>query len=182
MIRRLTKRILSSRLGATAELLILMRVTARAFHTVMPSISLCNTEKLLSRYAQFTADETKRAVTEGRDMKRIRQSLYAETYRLGSILCKVLRVSTDEEALELLKILYRNIEISIEGQLESLTIPVCYFSRVYSPQTCAVISSLDAGIFAGLCSGGTLTFHRRITEGCAACKAVFNHNNQIENK
>lgn len=49
----------------------------------------------------------------------------------------------------------------------------CYFSRYYTPEQCAVMSSVDSGIIAGLCGGGTLTFTERITEGCGRCRACF---------
>ena len=49
----------------------------------------------------------------------------------------------------------------------------CYFSRFYTPEQCAVMSSVDSGIIAGLCGGGTLTFTERITEGCRRCRACF---------
>ena len=49
----------------------------------------------------------------------------------------------------------------------------CYFSRFYTPEQCAVMSSVDSGIIAGLCGGGTLTFTERITEGCRQCRACF---------
>lgn len=49
----------------------------------------------------------------------------------------------------------------------------CYFSRYYTPEQCAVMSSVDSGIIAGLCGGGTLTFTERITEGCRRCRACF---------
>ena len=49
----------------------------------------------------------------------------------------------------------------------------CYFSRFYTPEQCAIMSSVDSGIIAGLCGGGTLTFTERITEGCRQCRACF---------
>ena len=49
----------------------------------------------------------------------------------------------------------------------------CYFSRFYTPEQCAIMSSVDSGIIAGLCGGGTLTFTERITEGCRRCRACF---------
>jgi hypothetical protein len=52
-----------------------------------------------------------------------------------------------------------------------MTVSSCYFSSVYSPETCGVLSALDDGIFTGLSGGGRLRFSRRITDGSACCRA-----------
>ncbi len=168
-------RILSARWGRRMELWILMKVTAKAFDTSPPSVRGQNEEQVLASYARFTAEEAQRALSEGRDIQNVHESLYAEAYALGTRMRKLLRLKSKQDALSLLKVLYRNIGIDLDGQLPGkLQITSCFFSRTYSPQICAIISSLDWGIFAGLCGGGRLTFTRRITEGAPSCHAMFN--------
>jgi hypothetical protein len=47
----------------------------------------------------------------------------------------------------------------------------CAFAERYSPPVCALMSSLDAGLIAGLTRGGRLLFSERITEGNVRCLA-----------
>jgi hypothetical protein len=47
----------------------------------------------------------------------------------------------------------------------------CAFASSYSPQVCRLMSSLDAGLVAGLTRGGRLTFSERLTEGRPRCIA-----------
>lgn len=54
-----------------------------------------------------------------------------------------------------------------------ISIPRCSFSRFYTPETCYVMSGLDAGIICGVFGGGCLRFNRRLTEGYEACSAVY---------
>jgi hypothetical protein len=70
------------------------------------------------------------------------------------------------------RVLYRAIGIEFRGSDQGLIeIGECFFSKYYSPATCSLISSLDAGIMAGLSDGKELSFSQRITEGFNSCKA-----------
>lgn len=54
-----------------------------------------------------------------------------------------------------------------------LNIPHCSFSSAYSPETCRVMSAMDAGIISGILGGGRLEFFQRKTEGCPCCRAFY---------
>ncbi len=165
---------LSARWGRRFEFWILMKITAKAFNTPAPSVKGQNEKQLLASYARFTAEEAKRALSEGRDMQNVHEALYAEAYTLGNRMRKLLRLKSKQDVWQLLKVLYQNIGIDLRGQLPGkLQIARCYFSQVYSPEICSMISFFDWGIFAGLCNGGHLTFTRRITEGAPSCHAMF---------
>jgi hypothetical protein len=77
-----------------------------------------------------------------------------------------------EEAVSAMEILYSIIGIQARsGDGREMTVSRCYFSAVYSPETCSVVSALDDGIFAGLSGGGRLEFKQRITDGSVSCLA-----------
>jgi hypothetical protein len=75
--------------------------------------------------------------------------------------------------MEVATLLYAVLGIRLEGTSNGLTVTSCAFSRCYSPETCRVVSSLDAGFMAGLSAGGQLTFTQRMTEGFDRCQASF---------
>jgi hypothetical protein len=49
----------------------------------------------------------------------------------------------------------------------------CAFARVYGPDVCRLMSSMDSGLIAGLTDAGGLHFTGRITEGASACRALL---------
>jgi hypothetical protein len=55
----------------------------------------------------------------------------------------------------------------------SVVVDRCAFAAWYSPRVCRLMSSLDAGLLAGLTRGGRLTFSERITEGSPRCLAAI---------
>lgn len=59
------------------------------------------------------------------------------------------------------------------GPSASVRMRSCYFSSVYGPATCALMSRMDEGLMAGLVGDGELVFSSRITQGADACCACF---------
>ncbi len=155
------------------QLQVLMNLAAESFDRPKEKLKKGSAEKALRQYAGFTclcmgsgdADEEK---------------LYQYAYRLGDKIRQITGLTDDEELKRLVILLYRNIgiEMSIEGNIGSehtgeVTVSDCYFSSVYSPEECRLMSFVDSGIVAGICGGGQLRFSRRITEGCESCRACF---------
>ncbi len=151
---------------------VLFRITADALESPMPETSRLGYKGLLQSYAAFTSDEVLR-LKEGEGFDAAKQRLYDEAYALGQKLRRLLRVG-DSDAYRLVALLYKNIEIEIQGSIPGeLTVPRCFFSDTYIPEVCEFMSALDNGIIGGICNGGELVFNERITEGSCCCKAVF---------
>lgn len=149
------------------EIQILSDLTARAFR--MPGRKLRNkpAELALRLYAAFTV-----SCMEEREADP--DALYREAYVVGSRLRRLTGLSQKQDAERLVFYLYRNIGITMTGELPGeITVPECFFARFYTPHQCAVMSAVDAGIIAGICGGGRLHFSQRITEGCGLCRASF---------
>jgi hypothetical protein len=69
---------------------------------------------------------------------------------------------------------YRVLDIDLRGSpAGEVVVARCSFARIYSPEVCALMSSLDSGLFAGLTGGRRLTFSLRLTEGAPACAATL---------
>ncbi len=166
--------LLSGRFGAELELRILMRQSARALQTDAPKFSGHSAPDLLRKYARFTADEAARVLQSGQDLTLVYQRLNRMARRLGSSLRRWLRPKDERDCLAVIRLVYRNIGISInEEKPGEFCVLNCYFSDFYTPEVCAVISAVDAGIFSGIYQGGTLVFRERITEGKDVCRAWF---------
>jgi hypothetical protein len=150
----------------------LFALTASSFGCDVPATAGLSFEESLTAYARFTNTSAERCKSTGKDPAAIQERLYSKAYEFGKTLRKLLRISTPQELMMACKILYRTIGIDFHGsQNGEITIPRCFFSKYYSAPTCRLISSIDAGILAGLSGGNTLTFSQRITEGFEACKA-----------
>ena len=149
------------------EIQLLSDLTARAFQ--VPGRSLWNkpAELALRQYAAFTVS----CMDEREADPNV---LYREAYAVGSRLRQLTGISEKRDAERLVFYLYRNIGITMLGELPGeITVPDCFFARFYTPRQCAVMSAVDAGIIAGICGGGSLRFSQRITEGCGMCRASF---------
>lgn len=130
--------------------------------------ALCG-DKALREYAFFTMD----CMAHGAD-KEARRRLFREAYRVGDLIRRITGFHEQEDLEDLIFWLYSNIKIDMDGHLPGkICVSGCYFSQFYSPEQCAVMSSLDSGIIAGIFGGGRLIFTERITEGCGACRACF---------
>ncbi|MCD7709395.1 MAG: hypothetical protein LUI02_05925 [Clostridiales bacterium] len=167
-------RLLSKKIGAKFELHVLMRRTAKDFGIAAPRTAGLSAPELLRAYAQFTSDAAARSISGGDDLRALRRRLYLMAYRLGRTLCRWLRPRDERDCLAIITLLYRNIGIAIgEDKPGKFIVKKCYFSGFYTPGTCAVISAIDKGIFAGIYRGGKLRFLSRITEGDRECRADF---------
>jgi hypothetical protein len=152
----------------------LFEATAAAFAEPIPDLDGLPFEERLTRYAEFTHDAVMRAIADGRDLPAIERRLHAGAYGLGRRLRRLLGVDQTDTAqvMAVGRTLYGVIGIDLRGTSDGeVTVGNCYFSRFYAPETCRVISALDAGLFAGLSDGGQLVFSQRITEGHPCCRA-----------
>ena len=150
-----------------------MDLAAESFDMPKEILTEDSVEEALRQYADFTC----RCMEEGTVEE---EKLYRDAHRLGSRIRKAAGLTGDEELKRLIILLYRNIGITMEirGEIGTehtgeLTVPGCFFSRVYSPEQCRLMSSVDSGIVSGICGGGELQFDRRITEGCESCHACM---------
>lgn len=152
----------------------LFEATASAFGEPAPDTRGLPFAERLERYAVYTRDEVHRARADGRDLPAIERRLYANAEGLGRRLRGLLGVDPSDtgEVMRAGRTLYGVIGIDLQGTCDGeVTIGPCFFSRYYAPETCRVISALDAGLFAGLSGGRQLVFSQRITEGFPCCRA-----------
>ena len=77
------------------------------------------------------------------------------------------------EVMRALRLLYDAIGVDFEGDPQTGLVAIrrCAFSDFYSPETCALMSAVDAGIVAGISGGARFVFDERITEGAPCCRA-----------
>ncbi len=149
------------------ELQILLNTTAAAFERPGKMIWQLPEDKALAAYAAYTTDCLKGAAA---DKKRV----YRYAYRLGRRIRRISGFAEREDLERLVFYLYSNIGIKMTGQLPGeLLISACYFSDVYTPKQCMMMSLMDWGIVSGICGGGKLIFSERLTQGCGRCRALF---------
>lgn len=155
------------------QIQILMDLAAESFGVPKEKLRKGSAEKALRQYAGFTC----LCMDAGAEEE---EKLYQDAYRLGDKIRQITGLTEDEDLHRLIILLYRNIGIKmrIKGNLGTehageVTVTKCYFSRVYSPEECRLMSFVDSGIVAGICGGGKLRFSQRITEGCESCRACF---------
>jgi len=147
------------------EVRVLCGTTARGFGVPARRIRAWSAEKALMEYAVFSA----RCL---RQVKADPERLYREAYRTGERVRRLTGFTERKELQRLVFYLYRNIRILMDGQLPGeVTVSRCFFSRIYTPEECALMSNVDSGMIAGILGGGKLTFSERITEGCGGCRA-----------
>lgn len=165
------------------QMQILMDTTARGFGVKSRRIAYLPADEALRAYAEFTVQcvETCMGSRPGRDAREERHAiasrLYREAYRTGSRVRRITGLTESADTARLVFYLYRNLQITMGGQIPGeIHVADCYFSRMYTPAQCAVMSLVDSGIIAGLCGGGKLRFTERITEGCGRCTACFTPN------
>jgi hypothetical protein len=149
----------------------LYRETARAFGATQPDLRGLSHEALLESYASFTRDEASRALAAGH-AAAVQEKLHANAFALGKRLRQALRLRSMSQVLATSEILYGALGIAFEGgPAGDVIIHECYFSRFYTADICKVVSSIDAGVAAGLSAGGRLEFSQRITDGHECCLA-----------
>ena len=155
---------------ASLEIQILFHTTARAFGVQGKRVWQLSPQQALHAYAAFT-------VSCMRHNRADPRRLYRESYRTGRILRRITGIRSRYDVESLVFYLYSNIGITMEGNIPGeVTVHKCYFSRYYSSSQCALMSSFDAGIIAGLAGGGRLYFKKGITEGSDCCRAVLCRN------
>jgi hypothetical protein len=151
----------------------LFEVTAAAFGQDPGDLRGLDRRALLDRYASFTrryADQ----VLAGGQSDRVSGVMWNDAYLLGTSLRRRLRVRRREEELRAARLVYRIIGIDLRADgCGCVTVARCAFAERYSPQVCRLMSSLDAGLIAGLTRGGRLMFSERITEGRPQCLALI---------
>ncbi len=157
---------------AVFEIWVLMHMTASVMKVKAPSLRGLSRKSCLQQYQRYTVSCLKNR--SGEELSALRKAMYKKAFPVGKMLGNLPGLSNDAAKTHLIKLLYRNIGIRIMGSLPGeIRIPRCSFSHFYTPQMCAVMSGMDAGIICGLFGGGSLTFSERITQGCPACKAVY---------
>ena len=154
------------------ELRNLFQRTASAFARKAPSLNGFSFDDCITEFALFTKTSVDHARNRDEEIAAIQDRLFQQAYEYGRLWRKRLGITTMKEVMRAGRILYRAIGIEFRGTDQGeIEIGECYFSQYYSPATCRVVSSLDAGIMAGLSDGKLLSFSQRITEGFDSCKA-----------
>lgn len=146
--------------------------TASAFGR--DTVDVCGLDRrtLLERYASFTARCATQALADGGDTDAVSRRMWRTAYALGRSVRHRLGIRTRDEALRAARLVYRIIGIDLRADRQGhVLVDRCAFAHWYSPDICRLMSSLDAGLIAGLSRGGRLTFSERITEGRPRCLA-----------
>jgi hypothetical protein len=148
----------------------LFEATGSAFGRPCGGVRGLGRAALLERYVRFTAGCAEDALRAGGDVPEISRRLWDNAHALGRRLRQLLDIRTRDEALRAARIAYAAIGIDLHvDRSGTVVVDRCPFAAVYAPSTCRLMSALDAGLVAGLTSGGRLTFVERITEGRAGC-------------
>lgn len=149
----------------------LFDATASAFGREAEDLDGLDRRALLERYASFTIRCAEQAMGDSTDPV-VSHRMWENAHALGASLRRQLGVRTRGEALRAARIAYRMIGIDLRTDRRGrVTVDRCAFAEWYSPPVCILMSSLDAGLIAGLTDGGWLAFSERITEGRPRCIA-----------
>lgn len=152
----------------------LVRLTDEAFESpgLVPPARTFEAE--LEAYARGVQEQAARFAADTERKSRARARLRSRAYDFGKRLRRYLRPRTRGEVMHAARLLYRWIRIDFEGRSTGEVLyRACFFSRCFSPETCALMAALDEGVLAGLAGEGRLEFSGRITEGRDACRARF---------
>ena len=146
--------------------------TAAAFGCEPVDVIGLDRRALLERYASFTTRCAERALADHGDVDAVSRHMWENAYALGESFRRRLGVRSRDEASRAARVAYRMIDIDLRADPGGrVTVDRCPFAERYSPAVCRLMSSLDAGLIAGLTHGGRLTFSERITEGRPRCLA-----------
>jgi hypothetical protein len=152
----------------------LFRSTADAFGTPPPVLRGMSGGDLLRAYGAFSNARSEFQLRRGGDLEAVRRDLWISAHRVGVFLRRCLCIGTDADAMVAARAVYRVLDIDLRGSpAGEVVVARCSFARIYSPEVCALMSSLDSGLFAGLTGGRRLTFSLRLTEGAPACAATL---------
>ena len=153
------------------KLAMLFAATADAFRQHPPSISGLSADDSLKLYAQFTREQAGNIIRQG-NPEEVRSRLFENACRIGRDLRDDFHIRTVEEVMRMSAVVYKILKIDFHGESRGrIVISHCFFSDYYPSDVCSLVSSLDAGLLAGLSGGGRLSFSQRITEGKACCLA-----------
>jgi hypothetical protein len=155
---------------ARSALLRLFAETASAFGCEPPDVRGLSQRELLDRYVAFSAACAER--TPERDADVVSERMWESAHAMGASLRERLGVRSRSDEVRAVRLAYRMIGIDLHADERGrVVVHRCAFAERYSPAVCRVMSSLDAGLVAGLTNGGALTFSSRITEGMPRCLA-----------
>jgi hypothetical protein len=150
----------------------LFEATASAFGCDPVDVRGLTHGELLERYAVFTTRCAGWALADRSDADAAAGRMWSNAYVLGESLRRRFGVRTRIEALRAARVAYRMIDIDLRADEQGeVVVDRCAFATRYSPGVCRLMSSLDAGLIAGLTHGGRLRFSERITEGKPQCLA-----------
>jgi hypothetical protein len=153
---------------------LLLRRLAAAFEVAPPVSRGLSGNDLLRAYAAFSNAQAEILLSGRGDAGAVRRDLWTCAHRIGTGLRRCLGVRATADAMLAARAVYRMLDIDLLGlPAGDVMVARCSFARIYAPQVCMVMSSLDAGLFAGLTGGRRLTFSQRITEGAPACLATL---------
>jgi hypothetical protein len=159
---------------ARSALVRLFDATASAFGRDPGDLHGLTHGELIQRYAAFTTGCAEQALADPSEADAIIRRMWSNAYVLGESLRRRLGVRTRLEALRAARVAYRMLAIDLRAdQQGSVVVDRCAFAAWYSPRVCRLMSSLDAGLIAGLTRGGRLRFSERITEGRPQCLAAI---------
>ncbi len=102
-----------------------------------------------------------------------RMPLFFWSQAAGILLRGWFRVRTIDEALAVMRSVYRLLGIDFHGAPDCFVMTRCSLSVTHSPRACRLMSSFDRGLLSGLTRGKTMVFTQRITEGAPFCKGVI---------
>ncbi|HEX6577458.1 MAG TPA: hypothetical protein VF082_03745 [Jiangellaceae bacterium] len=153
----------------------LLHRTADAFGVRRPPMrARASGMDLLFAYATFSNTRAELLLAGHGDIHAARRELWRIAERIGRGLRRGLGITTVADAMVAARAVYRALDIDLRGSpTGEVVVARCSFAGIYGPEVCAVMSSLDAGLFAGLTGGQRLAFTRRITEGAPACLATL---------
>jgi hypothetical protein len=152
----------------------LFACTAAAFQCDVPRLDGLSFDGCLHAYALFTRENAAEALQSGQDLDALQDRLYQNAFQLGQRLRKRLRITAIDDVMAAGRTLFCGLGIDFEGKRQgTVTIRRCYFSRFYSPQVCALISALDAGVLAGLAGGGSSRSRNASPRGTSAVWPVL---------
>ncbi len=155
------------------ELVRLLNSTAGAFQVEPPAVRGMPFETCLGQYARFTREQAERRLDD-RGAQDVQTRLYASALEIGRRYRERFALTTTGEVMRMARVIYSGLRIDFQGQPDGqVMIGRCFFSHYYSACVCKLVSSLDAGLLAGLSGGSTFTFSERITEGRPFCKALL---------
>jgi hypothetical protein len=142
--------------------------TAIAFDLVAPPLANLTSDEVLVTFAEFTAA----AACQTGTSPLVSERLFQVACRYGRALRRAFGVKSVSDVMAAARIIYRLLGVDFAGDAGGdILVRRCSFSTRYTPEVCAVMSALDAGLLAGLSAGGQLSFSQRISAGFPCCRA-----------